>query len=343
MYTTRRSLLVALGAAGLATTVGCSSKDSSMAGTESAAPSVSSDAEAVFPATIKHKFGTTTVDKRPERVAVVGYTEQDTVLAFGFKPVLVRNWYGPDKVIQPWAKELAGDLSLTGTDLGTGAIDVEKVAASNPDLIIGSASGMTKADYDKLSKLAPVVAQEAEFIDFGQPWQNTTRQVGIALGQPKKAEELVATLEQKFASTKAANPQWAVKALALATFDGKNQISSFNAQDARTRFFTSLGFTMPPAITAMAGEKFYVQFPLEKASLIDADVLVWDQLSYTAGGKAALAKTPALANLKAMRENRVVHLEPVDVEGAFGWQTILSIPYALDRIAPALQKVLPAK
>ncbi len=93
----------------------------------------------------------------------------------------------------------------------------------------------------------------------------------------------------------------------------------------------------------MAGEKFYVQFPLEKASLIDADVLVWDQLSYTAGGKAALAKTPALANLKAMRENRVVHLEPVDVEGAFGWQTILSIPYALDRIAPALQKVLPAK
>ena len=145
MYTTRRSLLVALGAAGLATTVGCSSKDSSMAGTESAAPSVSSDAEAVFPATIKHKFGTTTVDKRPERVAVVGYTEQDTVLAFGFKPVLVRNWYGPDKVIQPWAKELAGDLSLTGTDLGTGAIDVEKVAASNPDLIIGSALARTRS------------------------------------------------------------------------------------------------------------------------------------------------------------------------------------------------------
>ena len=35
-------------------------------------------ADGGFPATVEHAFGTTTVPKRPERIVVVGLTEQDT-------------------------------------------------------------------------------------------------------------------------------------------------------------------------------------------------------------------------------------------------------------------------
>ena len=47
------------------------------------APPAAPPADAAFPATVEHKFGTTTVPAQPERIAVVGLTEQDTVLALG--------------------------------------------------------------------------------------------------------------------------------------------------------------------------------------------------------------------------------------------------------------------
>lgn len=344
---TRRTVLWAAAGFSALTLAGCGSDSAFEEADGNASPSGSGAAdgaeEAVFPATVKHKYGTTTIPKKPLRVAVVGYSDQDFVLAFGFKPVLVRDWYGPDMVIMPWAKEAAGDLAIKGTNLGSDAIDVEKVADTNPDLIIGVYSGMTQADYDKLSKFAPVIAQEAEFIDYGEPWQNVTIQIGTALGQPKKAAQLVADLEKKFADTKAANPQWADQTVAVATFDGKNNLSTFASEDPRSRFMRDLGFSISPEVDKAAGKQFYTQVPLEKASMIDADLLVWDQLSFTEGGKATIAKTPSLANLKAMTENRAVYLEPQDVEGAFGWQTILSLPYALEKVRPMLEKAAPKK
>lgn len=63
--------------------------------------------------------------------------------------------------------------------------------------------------------------------------------------------------------------------------------------------------------------------------------LVWDQISFTEGGRATLEADPLLATLDAMRDGRTIVLED-DVELAFGWNTILSIPYALDAIVPML-------
>lgn len=340
----RRSLLAAASSVGILAAAGCSSNDNKSGNAASSASGGgSAGGEAVFPATITHKFGTTTVEKMPTRVAVVGYTDQDFVLAFGVVPVLVRNWYGPDQVWQPWAKKLNSNLTIQGTDLGSQSIDVEKVAAATPDLIVGVYSGMTKDDYDKLSKIAPVIAQESQFIDYGEPWQNVTTQIGTALGQPAKAKQLIADLEKKFADAKAANPQFDAKTLAVATFNGTDTLSSFSSQDARSRFFQSLGFKAPAAVDTLAGSKFYTTIPLEKASILDGDVLVWDQLSYTKGGQAAVGKNPSLANLAVMKQNHAVYLNPVEVQHAFGWQTILSLPYALDAILPMLQKVLPKK
>ena len=51
-------------------------------------------AETAFPATVEHEYGSTTVPKKPERVVVVGLTEQDTVLQLGYTPVGVTEWYG---------------------------------------------------------------------------------------------------------------------------------------------------------------------------------------------------------------------------------------------------------
>ena len=58
-----------------------------------------------FPVTVEHKFGTTTVKSTPRRIAIVGLTEQDTVLALGFKPIATTEWYGEQPhAVWPWAQ-----------------------------------------------------------------------------------------------------------------------------------------------------------------------------------------------------------------------------------------------
>ena len=60
-----------------------------------AEPSTASGAPGgAFPVTVEHKFGATTVEKAPERVVTVGYTDQDAALAVGVVPVAVGDFLG---------------------------------------------------------------------------------------------------------------------------------------------------------------------------------------------------------------------------------------------------------
>ena len=59
---------------------------------EAAAPTPS--AEAAFPVTIEHKYGSTTIATRPERVVSVGDRDHEHLLALGIEPAGVRDWYG---------------------------------------------------------------------------------------------------------------------------------------------------------------------------------------------------------------------------------------------------------
>jgi iron complex transport system substrate-binding protein len=54
----------------------------------------STEPAAAFPVTVEHRSGSTTVPTAPERIAVVGLTEQDIVLALGQVPIATTEWYG---------------------------------------------------------------------------------------------------------------------------------------------------------------------------------------------------------------------------------------------------------
>jgi iron complex transport system substrate-binding protein len=53
-------------------------------------------------------------------------------------------------------------------------INFERIAALEPDLILGVYSGMTARDYELLPQIAPTVAQTDRYIDYGTPWQEHT-------------------------------------------------------------------------------------------------------------------------------------------------------------------------
>lgn len=333
-FTRRQMLLGSLAAAGGVLLSGCGG------GGEQAGGGDTGDAGEGFPVTIEHRFGTTTIERTPQRVVTIGYQEHDPVLALGVAPIGVRYWYGPeDDVIFPWAQQAAQAVDARPQILNMSSLEPERIAALQPDLILGIYSDLTPESYATVSAIAPTVAAPAEFSDYGVPWQESTRLVGRALGRSDRAEELVAGLQSRFDEVRGANPQFAGKQIAVATF-GADNIGIFASQDPRSRFFTDLGFAIPPEFDELAGTSFYANLSYEEAARVDRDVLVWDQISYTPGGKPTITANPLVARLAATRENRAVYLEG-ETENAFAWQSVLSIPLALDAIVPELERILP--
>ena len=87
----------------------------------------------------------------------VGFNDHDTLLALGVTPVAVCDWYGDyPYATWPWAQNELGDAQLAV--LSSAELNIEAVAARDPDLIVGIFSGMTKREYELLSQIAPTVA-----------------------------------------------------------------------------------------------------------------------------------------------------------------------------------------
>ncbi len=285
---------------------------------------------------IGHKYGKTRISGRPGRVLSLGFQEHDAIFALGVEPVAVRYWYGDkDDVIFPWAEDEAGGADPEILNMPFGEINFEKIAGLEPDLILGVYSGITEKEYGTLSEIAPTVAQSGEYVDFGVPWQDMTLTVGRALDREDRAGKLVGDVEGRFRAAREEHPEFKGKSIAVATYKSRNEIGFFASEDPRARFFTSLGFEIPKELDEIAGDQFYGTISGERLDLLETDVLVWDQLSFTPGGREALESEPLVERLDVMREGRAIFLEG-DVEDAFGWNTVLSLPFALDKIVPML-------
>ncbi|MGQ0630157.1 MAG: iron-siderophore ABC transporter substrate-binding protein [Sporichthyaceae bacterium] len=344
----RRILLPVTGVLALtlatAAVTGCSSADeftgaAPAAGATATSAPPATPAAAAFPVSITHAFGTATIPAEPMRVVALGYQELDPILALGKIPVGARYWFGDENdVVYPWAEAAAGGADIEILNMPDG-ISVEKVAALRPDLILGIYSDLDQSSYNKLAKIAPTVGRPAEYIDYGTPWQVQTEMIGRALGRSEQAGALIAGIEQRFADFRTQNPDLAGKEAVVTTYSAEGMLGTFASQDPRARFFADLGFVTPAEIDERAGSDFFVSTSKEKASLVDADLLVWDQLSYLEGGRDTIENDPVLQRLQAMQDGRALFLDD-DVEFAFAYNTVLSLPFALDGLLPKITAAL---
>jgi iron-siderophore transport system substrate-binding protein len=288
---------------------------------------------AAFPVTVQHKFGSTTIGSEPKRVVTVGYTDQDAVLALGVVPVGVGDFLGGyEWRKRPWAQKALGHANpavVAGQE-----INFEAVAAQRPDLIIAINAGLKKSAYDRLSRIAPTVAQSGDYIDFGMPWDQQTLLAGRALGREKQARKLVAGVKAKFAKVRSEHPEFAGKSAILA-YGGPDGYGAYSTQDTRSRFLSDLGFKTPQRVDQLAGKSFFAQFSQEQFRLIDQDLV----LMY--GPQKDIAGNPVVSRLDAVRDDRVVYLDLTDqFAGALGFASALSLPYLLDHEVGALAEAV---
>jgi iron complex transport system substrate-binding protein len=293
----------------------------SASGTEPAEPAASGSADAAFPVTIEHQFGTATIPAAPQRVVTIGFNEQDYLLAFGIEPVGVREFLGYDAPNRPWAPE-----GVRGKDIptvGSQDLEFEKIAGLAPDLILGVNSYIDQAAYDKLNAIAPTVAQSGDVAPGATTWQDQTLVTGKALGRDAEAQALVERTQQAFTDAVAANPSFDGKSAAFALGSSDSGTFSLGADDYRTGWLTELGFTVPEK----SGE---VSF--ERLDVLDADVLLVE------GFEQKALDNKLFAALPVVEEGRMVDLGAFDQDfaAALGFNSPLSIPFMLDTALPRL-------
>lgn len=288
-----------------------------------------------FPVTIEHKFGETTIEAEPARIVTVGLVEQDILLALGVAPVATTEWFGQQPgAIFPWAlDELAAIGAPIPENVGNAEeVNFEAVAAQDPDLIVAIYAGLSEGDYDRLSDIAPTIAQPAEYVDWGAPWDVSTRTIGQALGQSEEAEALIADVEAQFAAARQAHPEFqGATAVVAAPYEG---IWVYAPEDPRGRFLRDLGFEMPDGLAELTGDAFGADLSEEQAALLDVDAIIWitdATIGNDVGG-------PVYQTLDVHTEAREVFVDSYDhgLGAATSFVTPLSLEFLLDGMLPKL-------
>ncbi|CAM4183767.1 iron-siderophore ABC transporter substrate-binding protein [Nocardiopsis rhodophaea] len=302
----------------------------------------SSDGDAsgdgAFPVTIEHKYGTTEITSEPKKVVTLGLSDQDAVLALGVKPVGAVDWFKEDPYGKwPWTKDRWGDdkPEIVGE---RDEYNMEKVAELEPDVIIAQYSGMQKEQYEKLSKIAPVVAQPKDYPDYAAPWQEMSRRIGKALGKEAEMDQLIKDTDEKFAKVREEHPEFAEETVIVADSFEPGVYSAFAKTDPKAIFFKELGFKLSGDVDKLVENNMNVaEFGSEKLDLLDsADRVVWVTSSEEANDRIKGEKLYQRLNVVKDGDDLFIPYQDPDIGAAFSFNTVLSIPYAIDETVPLL-------
>ncbi|WP_049761806.1 MULTISPECIES: ABC transporter substrate-binding protein [Cyanophyceae] len=113
---------------------------------------------------MQHALGETCVPLEPQRIVTLGGTTLESALAMDIQPLAAQT-----DVLLHLETQLA-DIEILGWPL-----NLEKIVALKPDLIIGLADGQEQTTYDLLSQIAPTVLANNQ--NSGH-WQEIVRFIG---------------------------------------------------------------------------------------------------------------------------------------------------------------------
>lgn len=301
-----------------------------------------------YPIVIKHAFGETVIESKPENIATISWGNQDVPLALGIVPVGVSkaNYGVTDETgLLPWTSEKFKELGEENPNIfdDTDGLDFEAISASNPDVILASYSGITKEDYDLLSQIAPVIAYPE------LPWQTKWRDQIIlnstAMGMEEEGKKLVSNLENIIKEEISKYPQIEGKNAAFFYFNpsdlGKFYI--YLPEDPRADYLLDLGFNLPDSVSNLSKDAntFALELSSENVEMLtDIDIIV-------CYGDENLLKSlqedKLMGTIPAIKRGSVALIEDGTPLAASATPSALSIPYTIEEyvkiISEAVDKI----
>jgi iron complex transport system substrate-binding protein len=285
------------------------------------------------PLTITHAFGETSISEPPKRVVSAGFTGQDDLLALGIVPVAVTNWFGDQPFgVWPWALPKLGNAKPVVLNLDNG-IQVRQIAGLKPDLIIATDAGLDQDTYQKLSAIAPTLAQ-SDGEAFFEPWKDQAKAIGQAVYRSGQITSLINGVDKGFTAVADKYPQFKNKRVVL--LQGNLRDDNVVATTGwRTEFLTQMGLTIPETIAPLAVDQERAFIPRDKIKsvLSTTDLLIWTTESDK--DQADLLANPDVAELRS----RSVFTTK-DQAGAIAYASPLSYPLVADQLPPLIANIL---
>lgn len=254
---------------------------------------------------VEHELGTARVPARPRRVVVMDpYASLQTALAVG-SPVVASPVF-PD---EPFPGFLADTSGIE--ELGYDQPSIEKIAALNPDLIVGWVDWIEYSEaYDKLSEIAPTVAARSSF-----DWKENSRVIADSLNRSGELESLISDYEGRVEGLKgrlgrSGGPQVSV------VKPREDVLEVYTNRFYAGRILEEVGVRSPENQVVDDPEKTSLELSLEPIPEADADVIF---LMVGGGGEDEGAareslrrfeSSPLWKRLRAVRNGRVHEVDP---------------------------------
>ncbi|MDZ7929183.1 MAG: iron-siderophore ABC transporter substrate-binding protein [Rhodococcus sp. (in: high G+C Gram-positive bacteria)] len=336
-FTRRASLLSVLAVSALVVGA-CSSAD-----TADIAEPEQADGGDFAAVTIDSALGQAVITEKPERIVTLGQGSAETAIALGTVPVGVEeySWGADESGYLPWVHDAVTELGAELPEQFTGGteLNIEAVAALEPDLILAPWSGVTQDQFDKLSAFAPVVAYEEQ--PWTITWEDQITVIGEAMGEEQKAADEVDKIKARFADATSAHPEYAGVSFSYIYNTGPGTLGVFLADEQRVAMVRALGLQVDPVVNTLdetEGTDSAV-IGLENANLLNDSDLIFTFYS-DPQNRTDTENQPAYQQIPAVSRGSVV--APTDQSFVTGSSIInpLTVPWALERYVPMIDEAV---
>lgn len=208
--------------------------------------------------TIEHIMGTTEVPDEPQRIVILTNEGTEALVHLGVIPVgAVQSWDG-DPFYDHFEGVLDG-VEVLGTE---NAVNLELIAALQPDLIIGN-KVRQEAIYEQLSAIAPTVFSE----DLSGDWQLNYMTYAETLGLEEEAQANLDAFEARTAALREALGESVNEEISIVRFSPNRNRIYYKDTFAGT-ILDQVGFARP---ASQDKDEFADQVTKERIPEMDAD------------------------------------------------------------------------
>jgi len=337
--TLRRSVAATAATAALGLGLVACGSDDDDSSSEPAQAAPAPAAANAFPVTIKSALGDATISEKPERVVTLGQGSTETAIALGEIPVGIESYeWGSDSTgYLPWVHDAVTKAggTLPKQFKGGEELDIEAIAALDPDVILAPWSGVTQKQYDLLKDIAPTVAYPEKA--WSTNWDQQIDIVSKALGQPEKAAELTSKIKQQLADAAASRPGYKNVTFSYIYTTGPGTLGVFKPEEQRVSVVSSLGLKVDPVIDTFPetdGTDSAI-IGLENADKLSASDVVFTFYTDDKTRKEIEAQ-PLYGSIPAVKRGAVVASNDNPFVTASSMINPLTVPWSIERYLPLI-------
>lgn len=240
--------------------------------------------------TVEHALGTTEVPENPQRVVALGISPAEVALALGIEPVATDGATASYPYLDLGSVETVGEL---------GAPNLEAIATTNPDLILGLDVNVEET-YEELSEIASTVGirfgeSSSEWKRHGRAFANTLRGESGA----QRYDEMLSAYEQDAQEIGRQVRQARGEDFSVAIMRSSTEYQRFDLPNlfSGSVLYRDVGLPLPEGLREPAEEGEYsLEVSNEQLSLGDADAI------FVYGGVGVDAKEQSAEQIETLRE-----------------------------------------